>query len=207
MTIRAILEWILEVGGVSVLDSTIFNTSTAARIGIAAGRNSKMYVLDLDNLGGYRTGMNGTDSVLQTIRLRGGVFGGIGSYPLEGGYLYVNPENASLEAYRLRPSLPRPSHSDSLFEVAGTSPVLNSRSGGVGIPTVTSLNGEPGSGMVWVTDVERGLLAYKAVPVNGTLIEITLPKVEGAMKYGRPVFGNGKVYIVDGKDRLIALGR
>jgi hypothetical protein len=59
---------------------------------------------------------------------------------------------------------------------------------------------------VWVTDVERGLLAYKAVPVNGSLVEFPLPKVDGAMKYSRPVFGDGRVYLVDGTGTLVALG-
>ncbi|KAF1966288.1 hypothetical protein BU23DRAFT_331134 [Bimuria novae-zelandiae CBS 107.79] len=194
-------------GGVSVLDPSVFNSSTA-RIGITTSRNSKMYVLNLDDLGGYRTGVNGTDAVLQTIDLQGEVFGGIGSYPFEGGYVYVNPGNASLAAYywNFPSSTPQLHSSASLFSIAGTSPATNPHRDGVGIPTVTSNNGEPGSGIVWVTDVDKGLLAYKAVPVDGALLQIGLPKVEGAVRFGRPVFGDGKVYVVDGKYRLVALG-
>ncbi|KAJ4297833.1 hypothetical protein N0V90_005729 [Kalmusia sp. IMI 367209] len=190
-------------GGFSVLDAS-FNTTTVARIGIATSRNSKMYVHNLDDLGGYRTGASGTDGVLQTIHLDGEVFGGIGSYPLEGGYLYANPRNASLAAYRFNPI----THNSTanLFTLAGRSPKANPHGVGVGIPTVTSKKGEPGSGIVWITEPEKGLLAYRAVPVNGSLVEITLPKLDGAVGFGRPVFGNGRVYVVDGKGRLTALG-
>jgi hypothetical protein len=187
---------------VSILDPAVFTTSAASRIGVATSRR-EMYVQDLDELGGYRTGGNGSDAVLQTIGLEGEVFGGIGSYPLEGGYVYVNPGNASLAAYRFNPSAGNAS--TALFALAGRAAASDAHLGG-GIPTVTSRNGEPGSGIVWVTDVERGLLAYRAVPVEGRVVELVLPRVEGAVQFGRPVFGDGRVYVVDGKGRLVALG-
>jgi hypothetical protein len=162
----------------------------------------KMYIQDLDNLGGYRQGLNGSDGVLQTIHVDGEVFGGIGSYPLDGGYIYVNPSNAPLAAYAFTPS----SNGSALFTLAGKSSIMNRHLDGVGTPTVTSNQGKAGSGIVWVTDVDKGLLAYKAVPVNGSLVEIPLPIVEGALKYGRPVFGDGRVYVIDGTGRLVVLG-
>lgn len=195
-------------GGISILDPVAFNTSSTGRVGIATSRHSKMYVVNLDDLGGYRNGANGTDAVLQTIDLQGEVFGGVGSYPLEGGYVYVNPGNSSLAAYHWNSPFSNSELNSSapIFSLAGTSPASMPHRGGVGIPTVTSQNGQPGTGIVWMTDVEKGLLAYKAVPVNGSLVEIKLPRVEGAVRFGRPVFGDGRVYVVDGKDRLIALG-
>ncbi|KAF2689055.1 hypothetical protein K458DRAFT_357520 [Lentithecium fluviatile CBS 122367] len=189
-------------GGFSVLDP-VFTTGEAKRIGVATSKNSKMYIHDLDNLGGYRQGANGSDGVLQTIQVDGEVIGGIGSYPLEGGYIYVNPGNAPLAAYRFTSA--SNSSSAGLFAIAGKSSAANPHSG-VGIPTITSKNGDVGSGVVWITDPEKGLLAFKAVPVNGTLVKLTVPKVEGAEKYGRPVFGDGRVYIIDGKGKLVALG-
>ncbi|KAF1851815.1 uncharacterized protein K460DRAFT_274878 [Cucurbitaria berberidis CBS 394.84] len=188
-------------GGFAVLDEA-FLTPQKKRIGIATSKNSKLYVHDLDNLGGYRQGRNASDGVLQTIHLDGEVFGGIGFYPLEGGYIYVNPGNAPLAAYKFTPS----SNSSQLFTLAGKSSASGPHRGSVGIPTITSNQGKPGSGIVWVTEPEKGLLAFKAVPENGTLVELKLPKVQGANEYGRPVFGDGRVYIVDGQGRLIALG-
>ncbi|KAF1944290.1 hypothetical protein EJ02DRAFT_501623 [Clathrospora elynae] len=187
-------------GGFAVLDERVFKTKEGGRVGVATSTNPKLYVLEVDNLGGYRQGNNGSDGILQTINLEGEVFGAIGSYPLEGGYIYVNPGNTALSAYKFKPN------STELFSLAGKSPNLNGHWGGAGLPTVTSKQGKSGSGIVWVTDVNRGLLAFKAVPENGTLVELSLPKVEGAMKFGRPVFGDGKVFVVDGMGRLIALG-
>ena len=187
--------------GFAILDEA-FSAPQAKRLGVATSKNSKMYLHDLDTLGGYRQGRNGSDGVLQTIHLDGEVYGGIGSYPLEGGYIYFNPGNAPLAAYKFTPS----TNSSQLFTLAGKSSASNPHLVGVGIPTVTSNQGKPGSGIVWVTEPEKGLLAFKAVPENGTLVELKLPKVEGTNKYGRPAFGDGRVYVVDGQGRLIALG-
>jgi hypothetical protein len=171
------------------------------RIGVATSTNPKMYVTEVDNLGGYLQGKDGTDGILQAIALEGEVFGAIGSYPLEGGYIYVNPGNTALSAYAFT------QNASSLFSFAGKSSETNGHWGGAGLPTITSSHGKSGTGIVWATDVQAGLRAFKAVPVNGTLVELPLPKVEGAVKFGRPVFGNGKVFVVDGQGRLIALGK
>ncbi|KAL1792772.1 hypothetical protein ACET3X_009279 [Alternaria dauci] len=188
-------------GGLAILDADVFKTMDGKRIGVATSTNPKMYVTKVDNLGGYLQGKDGTDGILQTIALEGEVFGAIGSYPLEGGYIYVNPGNTALSAYAFT------QNASSLFSFAGKSSETNGHWGGAGLPTITSNNGQPGTGIVWATDVQAGLMAFKAVPVNGTLVELPLPKVEGAVKFGRPVFGNGKVFVVDGQGRLIALGK
>lgn len=188
-------------GSFAILDE-YFSTPAVKRIGVATSTNPKMYIQDVDNLGGYRQGRNGSDGVLQVIPLDGEVFGGIGSYPFEGGYIFVNPGNGPLSAFKFSPS----NTSSQLFTLAGQAAANNIHYNFVGVPTVTSDEGRPGSGIVWVTDIEKGLMAYQAVPVNGSLVEMKLPKVEGANKYARPVFGDGRVYLQDGKGRLIALG-
>ena len=187
-------------GGFSILDSTAFG-----RLGVT-GRNSALYIHDLENLGGYRQGVGSSDGVLQSLSLDGVFSGGIGSYPLEGGYIYANTENGSLSAYKFVNSSPSNS-SASLFTFAGKAATTHSV--GAGIPTVTSKNGEPGTGIVWLTDPTRGLLAYKAVPVNGSLAQVKIGtgvNVQGSGKYSRPVFGDGKVYVFDGIGSLVALG-
>jgi iron transport multicopper oxidase len=74
-------------GGFSLLDPNTFHGTAAARMGVLAGKNSKIYVLNADNLGGFKQGTGGTDRALQEITLSGPVWGGTGSYPLEGGYI------------------------------------------------------------------------------------------------------------------------
>ncbi|KAI0572754.1 hypothetical protein Alg130_10364 [Pyrenophora tritici-repentis] len=191
-------------GGFGLLDAAVFRSHDGARIGVATSTNPKLYVTRVDDLGGYLQGGNGTtDGILQTIPLDGEVFGGIASFPLEGGYIYVNPGNTGLSAYAFTQN----STSSSLFSFVGKASLVNGHWGGSGLPTVTSYKGKPGTGIIWATDVQQGLRAYRAVPVNGSLVELPLPKVEGAVRFGRPVFGDGKVFVVDGTGRLIAMGK
>jgi len=78
-------------GGVSLLDPNTFKGGDVQRVALAAGKNGKIYVLNADNMGGYKQGAGGTDLVVQTIVTNKAVFGGPGSYPREGGYIYYTP--------------------------------------------------------------------------------------------------------------------
>jgi iron transport multicopper oxidase len=75
-------------------------------------------------------------------------------------------------------------------------------------PTVTSYQGEPGTGIVCLTDFGVGLKACSAVPVNGVLIPLNAPLLAAAGKYIRPVFGDGIVYTSDsaGSGSIYAAG-
>lgn len=77
--------------GVTLLDPTTFSAGAVSRIAITAGKNAQLYIMNANNLGGFKQGFSGTDNILQSITLDGAVFGGIGSYPLEGGYIYWTP--------------------------------------------------------------------------------------------------------------------
>jgi hypothetical protein len=83
----------------------------------------------------------------------GSFYGGVASYPLEGGYLYFCPTGGPLYAYKygLNQTTGRPQ-----FSFAG--------SGGTGLacngnPTITSNNGKPGSAVVSVT-----LISTRSLP-------------------------------------------
>lgn len=78
-------------GGIALLDPTVFKGTGVSKIGVTAGKNGKIYILNANNLGGYRLGSGQTDGIIQTIETNKAVFGGSGSYPLEGGYLYSTP--------------------------------------------------------------------------------------------------------------------
>lgn len=79
--------------GLTGLDPSVFKGTNVAHIGLTVGKNGKAYIVNMDNLGGFKNGPNGGDLVLQTLVMPGGqpVFGGVGSYPLEGGYIYMTP--------------------------------------------------------------------------------------------------------------------
>lgn len=78
---------------------------------------------------------------------------------------------------------------------------------GVGHGTTTSLNGQPGTGLLWVSDVEGlNLRVYNAVPQNGVLNLIQSANLPGITKFTRPVFGDGRVYLGTTKGILYCLG-
>ncbi|KAK3941806.1 hypothetical protein QBC46DRAFT_429062, partial [Diplogelasinospora grovesii] len=184
--------------GVALLDRNTFKAPGVGVNGMAviAGKNGVIYTLNADNLGGFYNGVPGPDASLQQIAISSAsFFGGVGSYPLEGGYLYFCPSGGTnggiLYAYKFGLD----ANGNPVFTQAGT--------GGSGFacnsnPTVTSFNGQPGTGVVWLADVNNGLVAFKAVPVNGQLVPIPLGMTTGRLnKFQRPAFGNARIYTTE----------
>ncbi|KAH8899451.1 WSC-domain-containing protein [Thozetella sp. PMI_491] len=188
--------------GTCLLDGSVFKTAGVNRIAVVVGKNSKVYVLNADGLGGFKQGSGGTDNILQTITSSNSVFGGAGSYPLEGGYFYFTPVGDYTYAYRFgTDSLGAP-----FFSLAGKTATKSAGRAGVGQPTVTTYGGKAGTAILWITDVTSGLQAFSAVPdANGLLNAITLPATPGLNKYQRPAFGNGRVFVTSA-NKIIALG-
>ena len=188
--------------GLCLLDKGTFRTSTVNRIGVTVGKNSKVYIMNADNLGGFKQGPGGTEGVIQTITTTNSVFGGVGSYPLEGGYFYFTPVGDVTYAYKFGTD----DAGAPFFSMAGKTATRSAGRAGVGQPTITTNGGQPGSAILWVTDVNTGLRAFRAVPDgNGILQGINLPATPGINKFQRPAFGDGRVFVTAG-NRLIALG-
>lgn len=119
------------------------------------------------------------------------MFGNPGTYPLEGGYLYITPVGGNTQVYSLgftAAGLPQ-------FTYVAQSPDTASGRVGTGPATVTTLGGQAGTGILWIVDPDAGLRAYQAVPSGGTLNKIILPPSPAVSKYQRPGFGNGRYYI------------
>jgi iron transport multicopper oxidase len=150
--------------GTSVLDGSVFRGGGVNRVGLAVGKPGKMYVLNMDNLGGFKQAPAGSatpDAVLQTIQLSGSVYGGVGSYPLEGGYIYVTPVGGNTSAFKLGFN----SDGTPTFSLAGVSKWTASGRWGVGQMTITSNNGQPGSAIVSEPrDVISYILSYSLAP-------------------------------------------
>lgn len=61
---------------------------------------------------------------------------------------------------------------------------------------MTSLDGQPGTGLLWNTDVQgQNLRIYDAVPQDGVLKMIKSFSVPGTTKFTRAVFGDGIMYM------------
>jgi len=190
-------------GALSLLDPTVFNGPGVSRIGVTCGKSGKAYIVNADDLGGYKQGSGGTDGVLQTITLSGPVWAGMGSYPLEGGYIYVTPMGQPTAAYKFGFD----GSGNPLFTLAGQSEASGANMVGIGSPTITTFNGEEGTGILWITDPAAGLKAFSAVPnSDGILTPITLPATGASNKFQRPAFGDGKVYVSDIDGNIYCLG-
>lgn len=178
-------------GGVTLLSSP-FSGGGVNNIAIAGGKNGQVFVMNADNLGGYKNGANKGDNILQTITPPTGsaMFGTVASYPLEGGYIYMALSGAPVYAYALGfDSSGRPR-----FSYAGQTSASTTARAAVSAPVVTSLGGQAGTGILWVVDPDNGVSAYQAVPENGILTPISLPASGQVSKFQRLVFGDGRYY-------------
>lgn len=158
--------------------------------------------MNANNLGGFKQGVGGSDNIIQTIPAQGSVFGGSGSYPLEGGYLYFTPVGNPTVAYKLGVD----GQGKPLFTLVGQSAASGAGRVGIGIPTVTTYKGQAGTGILWISDPQAGLLAFNAVPKDGVLTPIPLPPTGGLNKFLRPAFGDGRLYVSDSNGHVICLG-
>ena len=67
---------------------------------------------------------------------------------------------------------------------------------GTGHASVTSLRGQAGSGLLWVSDVDGyNLRIYNAVPQAGQMQLLKAMNVPGITKFTRLVFGDGRAYM------------
>lgn len=189
-------------GGVALLDPTVFVGKGVSRIAVSIGKNGKAYIMNANNLGGFKQGPGGTDNILQTIVAQGSVFGGSGSYPLEGGYIYFTPVGFPTVCYKLGLD----SQGAPLFTLVGQTATNGAGRVGIGVPTVTTYKGQAGTGILWISDPNAGLQAFNAVPVNGILTPISLPPTGGLNKFLRPAFGDGRLYVSDSNGNVICLG-
>ncbi|KAF8249168.1 WSC-domain-containing protein [Wilcoxina mikolae CBS 423.85] len=193
----------LGTSGFILMEPNVFSTSKVQRIGCVAGKTGKLYFLNLDDLGGYQMGPNRKDAVLQTIQLDNAVFASAGTYPFEGGYVYVTPVGYETIAFKFG----QDENGNPVFTEAGRTKETAAGRQGVGHSTITSLKGQPGSGILWIVDVDGvNLRAYGTVPVDGILPTYALLNNAGQSKFSRPSFGNGKVYVTTSTGYITAFG-
>ena len=175
-----------------LLQTDVFTCPNVKRMGIVTGKSGKTYILNLDNLGGYQEGANHLDAVPQVTQNENSVYAGAGVYPLEGGYVYINVIQYPTHVFKFSCDV----NGNPVFTHVADTPEKAAYVLGVGHGTTTSLNGQAGTGLVWVTDVEGyNLRVYNAVPQNGALQLIQTANIPGITKFTRAVFGDGRAYI------------
>jgi hypothetical protein len=121
----------------------------------------------------------------------GAVFANSGTYPLEGGFLYITPVGYPTLVY----SLGHTNTGVPAFTLVSQTPDTSAGRVGTGPATVTTYQGQPGTGILWIVDPDAGLRAYNAVPVDGNMTKINLPVTPAVSGFQRPAFGDGRYYI------------
>lgn len=140
---------------------------------------------------------------MQTTVLPNSVFASAGTYPFEGGYVYVTPVGNPTYAFKFGQT----ADGNPIFTEAGRTAESAAGRQGVGHSSITTMNGEPGTGILWIVDVEGVTLrAYGTVPVDGVLPTYRLLNSDSQSKFSRPAFGNGKVYVTSSTGYISAFG-
>jgi hypothetical protein len=182
-------------GGPVALPDKYFGTPKVPHLMVQIGKEGWLYLLDRDHLGGRAQGPGGTDGVVQKLGPYHGVWGRPAAYGGEGGYVYVLTDYDKLLTFKYgvtgdgRPALTQVSNSAETFGYTSGSPV------------VTSDDTKPGTGVVWVVNVDGPtgangrLCAYDAVPTGGTMTLLQCFGVGTASKFAPPRAYNGRVYL------------
>lgn len=187
-----------------LLPPATFNCPNVKRMGVVTGKSGKTYILNIDNLGGYQMGANKLDAIPQApIQNENSVYAGAGVYPLDGGYIYINVIQYQTHVFKFSCG---PDGYPAFTKVAD-SPEKAAYVLGVGHGATTSFNGQSGTGLYWMTDVDGyNLRIYNAVPSGGALQLIKTANIPGMTKFARPVFGDGRAYVGTTQGLLYAFG-
>jgi outer membrane protein assembly factor BamB len=179
-----------------------------------AGKSGYLYLLDRDDLGGYRQGADGGDRVLQRLGPGGGVWSKPSVWPGDGGYVYVpvvasctadNPAGCLL-AFKMGAS----ADGVPMLSAAGTS--SSSFAYGASAVVVTSDGTRSGSALLWTVwssgwlGTGGELRAYDAVPQSGTLPLRYLAGIGTSAKFTAPAVGDGRIYVGTRDGHLIGFG-
>jgi hypothetical protein len=198
-------------GGVVGLPPAYFGTAAIPHLAVADGKEGYVYLLNLDNLGGFDQGPDGGDDVVQRTGPRGGVWGRAGVWPGDGGYVYIPTSSGQsggglFDVYKYGLSgtgIP------SLSLVASSSDVFG---WGSGSPVITSDGTTSGSALVWEIwssnrqGVGGQLRAYDPVPVGGVPHLVYSAPIGTATNYSVPGVGAGRLYVGTRGGTVLAFG-
>ncbi len=76
-------------GGITGLNSEYFGTASVPHLAVAVGKDGYVYLLNTEELGGYKQGSGGGDKVVQRLGPSGGVWARPGVWPGNGGWVYI----------------------------------------------------------------------------------------------------------------------
>ncbi|MGO9488059.1 MAG: choice-of-anchor D domain-containing protein [Solirubrobacteraceae bacterium] len=195
-------------GGPIALPTEAFGTKAHPHLVVEVGKDGRIFLVDADNMGGYRQGPKEGDAVLQTLGPFDGVWGHPAAYGGQGGWVYVL-ESAGGGYLRALSYGLNGEGVPQLSSVATSSESFGYTSGS---PLVTSNGTAAGSAVVWVVYASgpgggaAQLRAYNGAPSGGTLALLWSGKLGKASKFSVPTAYEGRVYVGTRNGDLIAFG-
>jgi len=186
------------------------------------GKQGILYVLNMNNLGGYQQGPGSTDNVESETGPNGGVWDRAGVWPGDGGYIYVpTAGSTSFSQFGGGGSLNVFQRTDTngvlSFPLVGTTTNSgNAFAFGSGAPIVTSNGTASGSALLWIIHAtgtggaNSQLEAFNPVPVNpganGTLEQVWSSGIFTSTTFSQPAVDNGKLYVGTKDSSLLGFG-
>ncbi len=209
-------DWDADFGsGAPVGLPDVMGTPSVPHLGVGAGKQGYVYLLNRDDLGGFQQGLAGSDRVVQRIGPVGGVWSRAAVWPGGGGWVYLptaSPGNQAsgstgqLNVFSLGvdgaglPTLALVAHADGPFGFGSSAPI------------VTSDGVSPGTALMWIvwspdgTGVGGELRAYDALPTADALpLRLRVP-IGRASKFNPPGVGDGRIYVGNRDGHLIGFG-
>ncbi len=192
-----------------------FGGPTATPLLLQIGKQGRIYLLDRDDLGGFRNGSGGGDDAVGTIDGNEGVWARPAVWPGDGGYVWFPTASGGTSAggtaghlvvYRSTTVGGVPG----LVKVAQSPESWGYSSSG---PVVTSNGTLSGSAVVWVVRSSGGagaasqLLAYRAVPEQGAPALLWSSGAFQSSKFNPPGVGpNGRIYVGTRQGAVLGFG-
>jgi hypothetical protein len=184
------------------------------------GKSGILYVLNMNNLGGYEQGAGATDAVESENTPGGGVWGKPSVWPGDGGYIYLTTAGlspfsdggGSLEVFQRTDT----NGTLTLPMVGSTSNSGNLFGYGSGSPVITSTSPTANSAIVWIIHAtmaggyDSQLEAFDAVPENpgsnGTLEQVWSSPTFTSATFSQPAVNDGNLYVGTKDGTLLGFG-
>ena len=202
-------------GGITGLNDEYFGTPSVPHLAVAVGKDGYVYLLNREELGGFKQGSGGGDKVVQRLGPFGGVWSRPGVWPGNGGWVYIPTASAGnsaggstgfLRVYQYgvngegKPTLSLQATSSDAWGF------------GTGAPVITSEGTTSGSALVWSEWMPNGtgegaqLRAYDPVPVNGKPVLRWSAPIGTGSKFGTPGVGANKLFVGNREGKVFAFG-
>jgi hypothetical protein len=207
-------------GGPVALPASM-GTKQEPNVLLEVGKQGILYALNMNHLGGYKRGPDGSDAVPFEEGPIGGVWSKPAVWPGNGGYIYIPTDGTtgfatnggSLNVFQREVSASGAVY----FNLVGSS--INSGNlftFGSGAPIVTSSGTASGSALVWIIDnttfngSNPELEAYNPIPQNpgpdGALQEVWSAPIGTSTAFSEPGVDNGVVYVGTEDATLLGFG-